>query len=205
MSGNGLVIIKRIFAKRFTYFVLAVVMLVILANRFAERRSGGLHSSETNGNLSQTNSPGSEDKADIIFQDLEKTKEDSIVDFALTLQGIPYQYAGKSLKGFDCSGFIYYVFHRFDINIPAGSANQYLVGDPVETKDLAKGDLVFFTGTEKGSVSVGHVGLVISEKGEEIEFVHSSSGGGGRGVTINSLEHPHYKARYLGGRRLENI
>ncbi|MDO9554244.1 C40 family peptidase [Rhodonellum sp.] len=130
-----------------------------------------------------------------------QTKADSLVTFAMSLQGIPYQYAGKSLEGFDCSGFLYFVFNKFGIAIPAGSANQYLLGEPVDEAEMQKGDLIFFVGYEDAE-DVGHSGIVISEKGEEIKFIHSSSGGDGRGVTINRLDEPHYRNRFLGLRRI---
>lgn len=132
---------------------------------------------------------------------ISQSKADSLVTFAMSLQGIPYQYAGKSLEGFDCSGFLYFVYDRFGIAIPAGSANQYLLGEPVGEADGHKGDLIFFVGYEEAN-DVGHSGIVISEIGEEIKFIHSSSGGDGRGVTTNSLDEPHYRDRFLGIRRI---
>lgn len=129
------------------------------------------------------------------------SKVDSLVDFAISLEGIPYLYAGKTLDGFDCSGFIFFVYNKFGIDIPAGSYNQFLEGSPLNEEELGKGDLVFFRGYEDSGDEVGHVGSVIST-GDEVHFIHSSSGGGGRGITINSLEHPQYKERYLGARRV---
>lgn len=130
------------------------------------------------------------------------TIADSIVNYARTLQGVPYLWAGKSPQGFDCSGLVYHVFNKFGVNVPAGSSNLFTLGRPVSKNKLNKGDLVFFTGTNKDDTKVGHVGIVISETGEKVQFIHSSSGGGGRGVTINDLEHPQYAARYLGAKRI---
>jgi len=141
-------------------------------------------------------------KAEITFVD--DTKIDSLVDYAQSLEGIPYLYAGKSVEGFDCSGFIYHVYNKFGINLPAGSANQYLEGTPLTKNELSIGDLVFFKGYEDQSDRVGHVGIVISIE-DEVQFIHSSSGGGGRGITTNSLEHPQYKERYLGARRVMEV
>jgi len=135
---------------------------------------------------------------------VDDTKIDSLVDYAQSLEGIPYLYAGKSVEGFDCSGFIYHVYNRFGINLPAGSVNQYLEGSHLERDELSVGDLVFFKGYEDQSDRVGHVGIVISIE-DEVQFIHSSSGGGGRGITTNSLEHPQYKERYLGARRVMEV
>ena len=190
--------LKRLAQKRFMYFVALVVILVIVADKHSEAHKKRI--------LNRQQKPIAESQPTVSSnqdQVLTSTKTDSLVAFALSLEGIPYVYAGKSLSGFDCSGFTYFVYNKFGFQIPAGSANQFLVGEPVDMSEIKKGDLVFFTGTQKGDRSVGHVGIVVSEDTEEeVEFVHSSSGGGGRGVTTNSLEHPHYKARFLGARRV---
>lgn len=134
---------------------------------------------------------------------LEHTKADSIIDYAYTLMGVPYKWAGKTPEGFDCSGFIYHVFSKYGVVLPAGSAVLYNLGTPVEEKNLVKGDLVFFTGTNVSLRKVGHVGIISSEPGEKLQFIHSSSGGGGRGVIVNDLDHPHYEARYMGAKRID--
>lgn len=190
-------LLKQLARKRFMYFVLAVIFLVVLADNYSEAHKNRISSTET-----QINPPPV--KESIVIEKSNKfSKVDSLVVFALSLEGIPYQYGGKSLKGFDCSGFTYYVYNKFGVTIPAGSSNQYLKGEPIEVSEIRKGDLLFFTGTQKGDRSVGHVAIAINEEmAEDVEFVHSSSGGGGRGVTVNSLEHAHYKARFLGARRV---
>jgi cell wall-associated NlpC family hydrolase len=135
------------------------------------------------------------------FYTIDESKIDSLVTYAQSLEGVPYLYAGKTTEGFDCSGFIYHVYNKFGIELPAGSTNQYQEGEPIAKEEISIGDLVFFKGYEDPSDNVGHVGIVISVE-EEIHFIHSSSGGGGRGITTNSLEHPQYKERYLGARRI---
>lgn len=138
---------------------------------------------------------------DVDISSIEATKIDSMVEYARSLEGIPYLYAGKTIKGFDCSGFIYHVYNKFGVDLPAGSANQYKEGEPITKDEISIGDLVFFKGYEDPSDHVGHVGIIISVE-KEIHFIHSSSGGGGRGITTNSLEHPQYKERYLGAKRV---
>lgn len=188
-------VIKKMAQLKFLYFVFAVILLVIFADNYSEAHKTRLRSKQASTKIESKETSGHD-------SDISTSKIDSLVNYALTLQGIPYQYAGKSPKGFDCSGFTFFVFNRFGIDVPAGSANQYKLGESVQLSETQKGDLIFFTGTEKGSKEVGHVGIIISAKGEEVQFIHSSSGGGGRGITINSLENPHYKARYLGVRRM---
>jgi cell wall-associated NlpC family hydrolase len=137
---------------------------------------------------------------------VEATKADSIISYAHSLHGIPYKWAGKSTEGFDCSGFIFHVFNKYGIELPASSAVIFTVGTPVTKDELVKGDLVFFTGTDISIRKVSHVGIISSEPDEKLQFIHSSSGGGGRGVTVNDLDHPHYQARYFGAKRVvENM
>ncbi|SDZ24708.1 Cell wall-associated hydrolase, NlpC family [Rhodonellum ikkaensis] len=177
--------IKRLNQQRIIYMLVAVGFLVVLVRNQSE--------------ANKTNSAAAQQI--FLYDNAIDTKTDSLITYALSMKGIPYAYEGKSLNGFDCSGFIYFVFNKFGIEIPAGSANQFLEGTPVDESNLAKGDLVFFKGYENDSDRVGHVGIVFSTE-DEIFFVHSSSGGGGRGITTNSLEHPQYRARFLGARRV---
>ncbi|TEB17316.1 D-gamma-glutamyl-meso-diaminopimelic acid endopeptidase CwlS precursor [Pelotomaculum sp. FP] len=115
----------------------------------------------------------------------------AIVAFARQYLGVPYAWAGQGPSGFDCSGFTYYVFDYFNINLPRTADGQYSAGSKVSK--LQPGDLVFFSTYEPGP---SHVGIYIGDN----QFIHSSSGAGV--VTITSLSDSYYKARYLGARRV---
>lgn len=126
---------------------------------------------------------------------------DSLVLRALELQQTPYKWAGRTPSGgFDCSGFINYLYGSFGIELPRSSRHQYLMGIPVQETDATCGDLIFFTSPRSGS-RVGHVGMVISGHGMPIAFIHSSTG---RGVVIDSLQN-NYRRRFVGIKRLERI
>lgn len=182
--------LESISQQGFTYFVIAVIFLVILADKHAEALKDGY--------------PATQEASLEPMPIAVRTKADSLIDFALTLNGIPYRYAGSSLQGFDCSGFTYFVYRKFDIPIPRASWQQYNVGFPISKDEIRKGDLLFFTGPK--SETVGHVGIAITDHEEDkLEFIHSSSGGGGRGVTVDSLSHPHYTVRFLGARRINEL
>ncbi|MBC5773219.1 C40 family peptidase [Pontibacter sp. KCTC 32443] len=122
-----------------------------------------------------------------------------IIDYALSLLGSPYQYAGITPAGFDCSGFITHVFDTHNIAIPHSSALQASEGIPVTKAEAAPGDLVIFTGTNEKVREPGHVGIVISEPGDTISFVHSSSNGG---VKISKVQGTRYDVRFLEVRRV---
>lgn len=123
---------------------------------------------------------------------------DSLISFALELKGKPYRWGGKGPKGFDCSGFIFYIFEQFGYEMERSSRAQSRQGLEVALENVKKGDLLFFTGTNPEHKRVGHVGLVISEPGQEVAFVHSSSNGG---IKVSDLK-GYYESRILFARRL---
>jgi len=119
-----------------------------------------------------------------------------VVDFAKSLIGIPYRYGSTDPSvGFDCSGFITYVFHHFDIVVPRSSIDFTPVGKEVSSEAAKAGDLILFTGTDSTERFVGHMGLVVSNDNGQLEFIHSTSGKK-NGVTITPLS-SYYRSRYM--------
>ncbi|HEU4472586.1 MAG TPA: C40 family peptidase [Flavisolibacter sp.] len=119
-----------------------------------------------------------------------------VVGFARTLLGVPYKYASADPKsGFDCSGFITYVFGHFGIIVPRSSIDFTEVGKEVAAEAALPGDLVLFTGTDSTERFVGHMGLVVSNSDGKLEFIHSTSGKA-YGVTITPLN-DYYRGRYM--------
>jgi cell wall-associated NlpC family hydrolase len=115
---------------------------------------------------------------------------DRAVKFARHLLGVPYRYGGSSPRsGFDCSGFVRFVYDHFGRALPHSSYAQFGVGRRVVRGALRPGDLVFFD-------RVGHVGIYIGG-GRFIHAPHS-----GLTVKIDSLGESWYSARYDGARRL---
>ncbi|MDU4959967.1 MAG: NlpC/P60 family protein [Sporomusaceae bacterium] len=107
--------------------------------------------------------------------------------------GVPYAWAGASPNGFDCSGFVYYLYLKAGVQLPRMADGQFAVGTPVSRAELQPGDLVFFSTYEPGP---SHSGIYAGNN----LFVHASSGAGE--VTITSLAKPYYAERYLGARRI---
>jgi cell wall-associated NlpC family hydrolase len=113
-----------------------------------------------------------------------------VVGIALQYLGIPYVWGGSSpATGFDCSGFIAYVFAQIGVYLPHHAASQYGYGTPVSRDQLAPGDLVFFDG-------LGHVGIYIGSG----QFVHAPHTGDV--VKISSLYESWYASTFYGARRL---
>jgi peptidoglycan DL-endopeptidase CwlO len=114
----------------------------------------------------------------------------SVVSIALQYLGIPYVWGGSSPStGFDCSGFVSYVFAQVGVSLPHHAASQYSYGTPVPFDQLAPGDLVFFDG-------LGHVGIYIGGG----QFVHAPHTGDV--VKISSMYDSWYAATFVGARRL---
>ncbi|WP_205503179.1 C40 family peptidase [Rufibacter psychrotolerans] len=128
------------------------------------------------------------------------TKADSLVAFALQRYGTEYLYGGVTEEeGFDCSGFITFVYSRFGEKVPHGSTLQAKLGESVSMQEARKGDLIIFTGTNPEDRTPGHVGIVISNAPKPIQFVHSSSEGG---VKVSEVEGTLYQKRFLDIRRV---
>ena len=128
---------------------------------------------------------------------------DSIIAYAKKLIGTPYKYSSiNQQEGFDCSGFIYHVFKKFDVTLSRSSYTMVEEGTEVDFSKARKGDLIFFRGTNVNDPKIGHVGMIISEKGESIQFIHSSSGKKHNGVVISALSDGNYKQRFVTIRRI---
>ncbi len=110
--------------------------------------------------------------------------------------GVPYHSPGRSKRGVDCSNFVSCITSEsMGINFPAGSATQARMFRPIYKLDsLQFGDLIFFTGRDKNSNRVGHVGFYIGNG----LFAHSSTD---RGVIYTHITEGYYAERYkFGGR-----
>ena len=125
-----------------------------------------------------------------------KIKPSEVVTFAKSLIGVPYRFGSIDPKrGFDCSGFIVYVFNHFKISVPRSSIDFTNVGKAVPVDNARSGDIILFTGTDSTERFVGHMGIVVSNKNKELEFIHSTSGKA-HGVTITPLN-KYYKGRFV--------
>jgi len=112
---------------------------------------------------------------------------DRVVRYARTFVGVHYRYGGESPRtGFDCSGFVRFVYRHFGIDLPHYSVAQFGLGRRVARGGLRPGDLVFFSG-------LGHVGMYVG-KGR---FIHAPRTG--RTVTVQPLA---AHGRYVGARRI---
>lgn len=124
------------------------------------------------------------------------TVPDSLVAFGKSLVGTPYLYASSDpAKGFDCSGFITYVFNHFDIAVPRSSVDFTNVGKEIPSAIARPGDLILFTGTDSTTKIVGHMGIVESNEKGNLLFIHSTSGKA-KSVVITPLK-GYYEPRFV--------
>lgn len=115
----------------------------------------------------------------------DKIRQD-VVAYAKEQLGARYRYAGKDPRGFDCSGFTYYVMNKFDITLPPSSKHQEDEGKSVKVKEVKAGDLVFFKRVKVGKPF--HVGMVVSNNRDGLKVIHSTS----RGVVIDNISNSDY-------------
>ena len=118
----------------------------------------------------------------------------AIVATAKTCLGVPYQWGGESMSGFDCSGLVQYVFQKNGIALSRTCRKQYAETTPITKSELRPGDLVFFQNTYTTGIS--HVGIYIGNG----EFIHASSDG----VMISLLSNSYWTKHYYGSCRVLN-
>jgi len=117
------------------------------------------------------------------------TTRSQIVNTALKYVGAPYARGGASPAGFDCSGFVMFVYGRAGVRLPHGAEAQYHLGLSVAREQLQPGDVVFFD-------RLRHSGIYIGDR----RFIHATKPGDA--VKVSGLDEEWYRRRWVGARRL---
>lgn len=116
------------------------------------------------------------------------------LDYALSLTGTRYRYGGTSPReGFDCSGFVQYVFGHFGVELPRTARDMAGALPRIRRDELRPGDLVFFNTSGK---TFSHVGIYLGDD----KFVHAPSTASKR-VMVSNLNDDYWRARLTGLRR----
>lgn len=119
---------------------------------------------------------------------------ESLVSKAISVLGTPYKWGGTSKSGFDCSGFLNYVYKSEKITLPRTANAMYQRGQSVSRSQLRTGDLVFFKTSRRAPIT--HAGMYIGGG----RFIHSSSS---QGVSISNINDKYYwGSRYVGAKRV---
>ena len=116
-----------------------------------------------------------------------------IVQTALMLRGAPYRNGGTDPSGFDCSGFVQWVFAQVGVALPREVRDQFRVGATVDRDEVQPGDLVFFETVTRGA---SHVGIALGSD----TFIHAPSSNGV--VRVERYTSEYWKKRYVGARRI---
>lgn len=133
--------------------------------------------------------------AEAPIMDVNEAKRVEIIAFAKKYLGTAYCYASSDpKKGFDCSGFVNFVFKNFDIELPRSSSGFSNIGKAVKPEEFKVGDVLVFYGY-RDSNSVGHVGIICEANGMQSKFIHASSGKE-MAVTISELGSDMYTKRF---------
>jgi len=119
----------------------------------------------------------------------ERHRGHRAVELAMKHRGAPYRWGSADPSGFDCSGFVRYVYAQVGVSLPHNAALQYQYGTPVSRDSLEPGDLVFFD-------RLRHNGIYIGEG----RFIHSRQTG--KRVGVASLDEDWYRSHWVGARRL---
>ena len=135
------------------------------------------------------------------IKDKKDSKDDltagqKVVNYAKKFLGVKYVWGGNTPSGFDCSGFVKYVFTNFGVDLERVACNQAKQGAKVSRDNLQAGDLVFFD-TNGGHSYINHVGMYIGDG----KFIHAASSRSVRKVTITELNRGFYSNAYITARR----
>ena len=119
-----------------------------------------------------------------------------LIQFARMFEGIPYDYANTDpMRGFDCSGFVQFVYGNFNVRVPRSSSQYQNFGKEIPLEQAEAGDILLFTGSDASTKTPGHLGIVISSE-KPLQFMHSASSNH-RGIMISRLDETYFRQRFI--------
>jgi cell wall-associated NlpC family hydrolase len=121
------------------------------------------------------------------------TPGNQVANLAQQYVGSPYRWGGTSPSGFDCTGFVLFVYSQFGINLPHNEAGQLASGPSVSPDDLQPGDVLVFANTYRAGLS--HTGIYIGDG----QFVHAADER--HGVMVSALWDGYWAPRLVGAAR----
>ncbi len=114
-----------------------------------------------------------------------------LINYAKSLTGVPYAYGGETPAGFDCSGYVKYVFKHLGINLPRTASEQYYRGTRISAREAKPGDIVAFA----SGGYINHSGIYLGN-GQFISATSSS------GVRTDPVYSGYWGARFHGFSRI---
>ncbi len=122
-------------------------------------------------------------------------KRQGIVQMALAFRGSRYVHGGEAPGGFDCSGFVKYLYAKYGVKLPHQSSALFQCGTYVSKDNLKDGDILFFVNTYRRGIS--HVGMYIGGG----QFIHAARTG--LGVRVDALDSAYYRSHYFAAKRVK--
>lgn len=158
-------------------------------------RSKTAHAENSAKTAAKTSNNASKAAADNNTSQTGKGEANELISSAMGFLGVAYRFGGTSPTGFDCSGFMQYVFRNaYAVNLPRTSAEQATMGVAVSRADLQPGDMVFFR--TSGS-RISHVGMYVGND----RFIHAPRTG--KRIEITSLSNKYWNSKYATARRVK--
>jgi cell wall-associated NlpC family hydrolase len=127
---------------------------------------------------------------------LSPTQRAQLLADAKYFKGGKYVWGGTTPQGFDCSGYVQYLYKKHHINLPRTAWEQSKVGRDVDLDHLQKGDLLFFLTDKKRNIPITHVGIYIGGG----KFIHAASKK--RGIIISPITHGSYARTFVKAKRI---
>ena len=130
--------------------------------------------------------------------DIEILLRNRVTKLAQEYLGVPYKYAGISPDGFDCSGFVYFIYREAaGMEVSRSTVGIWNSGKKMTLAQVRPGDVLVFTTVRAGA---SHTGIVLENGPKGIIFIHAASQGSKTGVIISSMNESYYKTRFMGAR-----
>ncbi len=129
---------------------------------------------------------------------LSNTDRKKLLEDAKYFKGGKYVWGGTTPKGFDCSGYVQYLYKKHNVNLPRTAWAQSKRGEEVNINNLQKGDLLFFLTDKKRGIPVTHVGIYLGNG----KFIHAASKK--KGIIISPVHHGYYAKKFVSARRVAN-
>lgn len=117
------------------------------------------------------------------------------LELAASLKGTPYVFGGNTPSGFDCSGFVKYVFSNAGLDVARKSSNDYFMNDTTTVQSPVPGDMVFFKNTYIEGIS--HMGIYLGDN----QFIHAGS----NGVQVASLSYDYWSSKFVAFKRFNEL
>ena len=121
-----------------------------------------------------------------------------LLEDAKYFKGGKYIWGGTTPQGFDCSGYVQYLYKKHKVNLPRTAWAQSKRGEAVNINNLQKGDLLFFLTDKKRGIPVTHVGIYLGNG----KFIHAASKK--KGIIISPVHHGYYANKFVSARRVAN-